>query len=102
MPPGMLQQMQRQMRGGGGGVQEMLKAMMQGQGSDPAEMEEMQRVYLPLFWRVHSNHVGIITVGMMAQMGSGLGGLGGLGGGMPDMGNLMKMMGGMGGGAGGR
>jgi len=66
--------------GGGGGVQEMLKAMMQGQGSDPAEMEEMQRVYLPLFWRVHSNHIGIITVGMMAQMGSGLGGLGGLGG----------------------
>jgi len=86
MPPGMLQQMQRQMRGGGG-VQEMMKAMMQGQGGDPAEMEEMQR--------------------MMSQMGAGMGGLGGLGagmGGMPDMGNLMKMMGGMGmgPGAGGR
>jgi len=85
MPPGMLQQMQRQMRGGGG-VQEMMKAMMQGQGGDPAEMEEMQR--------------------MMSQMGAGMGGLGGLGtgmGGMPDMGNLMKMMGGMGmGGAGGQ
>jgi hypothetical protein len=45
MPPGMLQQMQRQMRSGGG-MQEMMKAMMQGQGGDPAEMEEMQRMYL--------------------------------------------------------
>ncbi|KZP19471.1 signal recognition particle protein [Athelia psychrophila] len=77
MPPGMLQQMQGQMRGGGG-MQEMMKAMMGGGGGDPAEMEEMQR--------------------MMSQMGGGgLGGLGGGGGGMPDMGNLMKMMGGMGG-----
>ena len=42
MPPGMLQQMQRQMRGGGG-MQEMMKAMMGGGGGDPAEMEEMQR-----------------------------------------------------------
>ena len=48
MPPGMLQQMQRQMRGGGG-VQEMMKAMMQGQGGDPAEMEEMQRKFMPNF-----------------------------------------------------
>lgn len=45
MPPGMLQQMQRQMRGGGG-MQEMMKAMMQGQGGDPAEMEEMERMSL--------------------------------------------------------
>jgi signal recognition particle subunit SRP54 len=45
MPPGMLQQMQRQMRSGGG-MQEMMKAMMQGQGGDPAEMEEMQRTHL--------------------------------------------------------
>lgn len=47
MPPGMLQQMQRAMRGGGG-MQEMMKAMMQGQGGDAADMEEMQREYLPL------------------------------------------------------
>ncbi|KAI0054141.1 signal recognition particle protein [Auriscalpium vulgare] len=77
MPPGMLQQMQRQMRSGGG-MQEMMKAMMQGQGGD-MDMEEMQR--------------------MMGQMGGG--GLGGLGGGMPNMGDMFKMMG-MGGGAGGR
>jgi signal recognition particle subunit SRP54 len=42
MPPGMLQQMQRQMRGGGG-MQEMMKAMMQGQGGDQMDVEEMQR-----------------------------------------------------------
>ena len=38
----MLQQMQRQLRGGGG-MQEMMKAMMQGQGGDQFDMEEMQR-----------------------------------------------------------
>jgi len=69
MPPGMLQQMQRQLRGGGG-MQEMMKAMMQGQGGDQMDMDEMQR--------------------MMSQMGNGLSGLGGLGGGMSDM---LKMMG---------
>lgn len=37
----MLQQMQRQMRSGGG-MQEMMKAMMQGQGGDQLDMEEMQ------------------------------------------------------------
>lgn len=42
MPPGMLQQMQRQMRGGGG-MQEMMKAMMQSQGGDQGDMEELQR-----------------------------------------------------------
>jgi signal recognition particle subunit SRP54 len=42
MPPGMMQQMQRQMRNGGG-MQEMMKAMMQGQGGDQFDMEEMQR-----------------------------------------------------------
>jgi signal recognition particle subunit SRP54 len=42
MPPGMLQQMQRQIRNGGG-MQEMMKAMMQGQGGDQLDMEEMQR-----------------------------------------------------------
>lgn len=42
MPPGMLQQLQRQMRSGGG-MQEMMKAMMQGQGGDQFDMEEMQR-----------------------------------------------------------
>ncbi|KAI9466317.1 signal recognition particle protein [Lactarius psammicola] len=78
LPPGMLQQMQRQMRSGGG-VQEMLKTLMQSQGGD-MDMEEMQR--------------------MMGQMG-GLGGLGGLGGGMPNMADMFKMMG-MGRGAGGR
>ncbi|KAA1471107.1 signal recognition particle protein [Dentipellis sp. KUC8613] len=83
MPPGMLQQMQRQIRSGGG-MQEMMKTMMQSQGGDQLDMEEMQR--------------------MMSQMGGGLGGLGGLaglGGGMPNMGDMFKMMG-MGGGAGGR
>jgi signal recognition particle subunit SRP54 len=38
----MLQQMQRQLRSGGG-MQEMMKAMMQGQGGDQLDMEEMQR-----------------------------------------------------------
>lgn len=42
----MLQQMQRQMRGGGG-MQEMMKAMMQGQGGDQFDMEEMQRKFVP-------------------------------------------------------
>ncbi|KAI6109483.1 SRP54-type protein [Pisolithus sp. B1] len=77
MPPGMLQQMQRQLRSGGG-MQEMMKAMMQGQG-DQFDMEEMQR--------------------MMSQMGGGLGGFPGIGGGMPNMADMFKMMG-MGGGAG--
>lgn len=49
MPPGMLQQLQRQMRSGGG-MQEMMKAMMQGQGGDQLDMEEMQRM-LPVFRR---------------------------------------------------
>lgn len=43
MPPGMLQQMQRQLRSGGG-MQEMMKAMMQGQGGDQLDMEEMQSI----------------------------------------------------------
>jgi hypothetical protein len=47
MPPGMLQQMQRQMRNGG--MQEMMRAMMQGQGGDQADMEEMQRTCLSFF-----------------------------------------------------
>ncbi|ETW85879.1 signal recognition particle, subunit Srp54 [Heterobasidion irregulare TC 32-1] len=82
MPPGMVQQMQRQMRSGGG-LQEMMKTLMQSQGGDQMDMEEMQR--------------------MMSQMGSGMGGLGalgGLGGGMPGMADMFKMMG-MGGGGGG-
>jgi len=37
----MLQQVQRQLRSGGG-MQEMMKAMMQGQGGDQFDMEEMQ------------------------------------------------------------
>ena len=37
----MLQQMQKQLRGGGG-IQEMMKAMMQTQGGDQGDMEEMQ------------------------------------------------------------
>ena len=45
MPPGMLQQLQRQMRSGGG-MQEMMKAMMQGQGGDQFDMEEMQRTFV--------------------------------------------------------
>ncbi|KAH9981189.1 signal recognition particle protein [Lactifluus volemus] len=71
LPPGMLQQMQRQMRSGGG-IQEMMKTLMQSQGGDQMDMEEMQR--------------------MMGQMG-GLGGLGGLGGGMPNMADMFKLMG---------
>lgn len=47
MPPGMLQQLQRQMRSGGG-MQEMMKAMMQGQGGDQMDMEEMQRMCSPI------------------------------------------------------
>lgn len=43
MPPGMLQKMQQQMRSGGG-MQEMMKAMMQGQGLGDVDMEEMQRM----------------------------------------------------------
>lgn len=42
----MMQQMQRQMRGGGG-MQEMMKAMMRGQGGDQFDMEEMQRMFYP-------------------------------------------------------
>jgi signal recognition particle subunit SRP54 len=76
----MLQQMQRQMRGGGG-IQEMMKTLMQSQGGDQMDLEEMQR--------------------MMGQVGGGLGGLGGLGGGMPNMGDMFKLMG-MGRGAGSR
>lgn len=44
MPSGMLQQMQRQLRGGG--MQEMMKAMMQGQGGDQMDMDEMQREWI--------------------------------------------------------
>jgi len=68
LPPGMLQQMQRQMRSGGG-IQEMMKTLMQSQGGDQMDLEEMQR--------------------MMGQMG----GLGGLGGGMPNMSDMFKLMG---------
>jgi len=49
MPPGMLQQMQRQLRGGGG-MQEMMKAMMQGQGGDQMDMEEMQSKQIIYFF----------------------------------------------------
>lgn len=38
-----------------------------------------------------------VLLGMMSQMGNGMGGLGGLGGGMPNMSEMFKMMG-MGGG----
>jgi signal recognition particle subunit SRP54 len=91
----MLQQMQRQMRSGGG-MQEMMKAMMQGQGGDQMDMEEMQR-------KLSQHFVGTLTyistsLGMMSSMGNGLGGLEGLGGvggagGMPGMGDIFKMMG---------
>jgi len=68
LPPGMLQQMQRQMRSGGG-IQEMMKTLMQSQGGDQMDLEEMQR--------------------MMSQVG----GLGGLGGGIPNMSDMFKLMG---------
>jgi signal recognition particle subunit SRP54 len=62
----------------GGGIQEMMKTLMQSQGGDQMDMEEMQR--------------------MMGQMG-GLGGLAS-GGGMPNMSDMFKLMGmGRGGGA---
>lgn len=98
MPPGMLQQMQRQLRSGGG-MQEMMKAMMQGQGGDQLDMEEMQSIYFFPFLLVPFS---VLSAGMMSQMGGGLGGLGGLpgmGGGMPNVGDMFKMMG-MGNGAG--
>jgi len=50
MPPGMLQQMQRQLRSGGG-MQEMMKAMMQGQGGDQFDMEEMQSKHAKKMYR---------------------------------------------------
>ena len=98
MPPGMLQQMQRQMRSGG--MQEMMKAMMQGQGGDQFDMEEMQSLWIPL--KLILLFTFFFIAEMMASMGGGgLGGLGGLaglgGGGMPGMADMMKMMG-MGGG----
>lgn len=57
MPPGMLQQMQRQLRSGGG-MQEMMKAMMQGQGGDQLDMEEMQSILFFLSCRCHSHCFG--------------------------------------------
>lgn len=90
MPPGMLQQMQRQLRNGGS-MQEMMKAMMQGQGGDQLDVEEMQRTFINPGWQLNS-----LISGMMAQMGGGRGGLGNLGG-MPGIADMMKMMG-MGGG----
>ena len=54
MPPGMLQQLRRTMQSGGG-MQEMMKAMMQGQGGDAADMEEMQREYLCCHYLVFDN-----------------------------------------------
>jgi len=64
MPPGMMQQLRS-----GGGIQEMMKAMMGGGQMGDAEMAEMQR--------------------MMGSMGGGMGR-----GGMPDIGALMRSMGG--------
>ena len=98
----MLQQMQRQMRGGG--LQEMMKAMMQGQGGDQFDMEEMQSPFA-FHWVTAFVQCSLPTdIGMMSQMG-GLGGLGGLGGpegGMPNMADMFKMMGMGGMGRGGR
>lgn len=96
MPPGMLQQMQRQLRSGGG-MQEMMQAMMQGQG-DQFDMEEMQS----RFQFIDEPGITYFPAGVMSQMGSGLGALGrlpGMGGNMPNMADMFKMMG-MGGGAG--
>jgi len=72
----------------------MMKAMMQGQGGDQFDMEEMQRKHVPLRYR----RISETSVGMMQQMGGGMDGLGGLGGlgGMPNMSEMFKMMGGMG------
>lgn len=38
----MLQQMQKQLKGNNNGLQEMMKAMMQGQRGDQFDMDEMQ------------------------------------------------------------
>ncbi len=77
-------------------MQEMMKAMMQGQGGDQMDMEEMQsKDELCLRWYSGTDELS----GMMASMGNGLGGLGGLGGlaggmgGMPGMADMLKMMG---------
>ena len=94
MPPGMQQQLRQ---GGFGGIQEMMKAMMGGEGGP--EMEEMQRRTYFILSVLLSHDL----VGMMAQMGGGLGGLGGGGmGGMPNLGDMFRMMGGAGRGAPGR
>ena len=45
MPPGMMQQMKRQLQSGGG-MQEMMKAMMGQGGGDGPDMEEMQSTFL--------------------------------------------------------
>jgi signal recognition particle subunit SRP54 len=71
-----------------------MKAMMQGQGGDQMDMEEMQRKVSLYF--VRNDNISTF-VGMMSSMG-GLGGLGGLGGvggpaGMPGMADIFKMMG---------
>ena len=90
MPPGMLQQMQRQIKGNNG-LQEMMKAMMQGQGGDQLDVEEMQSK----LWAEYYHRLWIIRrfLGMMSQMGGlgGLEGLGGLRGGMADMFKMMGM-----------
>jgi signal recognition particle subunit SRP54 len=94
----MLQQMQRQLRSGGG-MQEMMKAMMQGQGGDQFDMEEMQSTSKSFSSRNPYANLPIVALGMMGQMNNGLGGLGGLGGlpsmggGMPNLGDMFKMMG---------
>lgn len=108
MPPGMMAQMQKAMRGGGG-MQEMMKTMMRGQGGDQMDMEEMQRMWSFLSFSLYLRLMRACA-GMMSQMGGGMGGLGGLGGlaglggggspgagGMPNMSEMFKMMG-MGGG----
>lgn len=78
-------------------MQEMMKAMMQGQGGDQLDMEEMQSKSNSD--RLVCANPSITTPGMMGQMNNGLGGLPGMGGGMPNLADMFKMMG-MGGNAG--
>ena len=67
-------------------MQEMMKNMMGGGGGDMPDMEEMQRKPTSILRRFHAQ---FHFLGMMAQMG-GMGGMGGMGS------MLAKMMGAMG------
>lgn len=95
MPPGMLQKMRQ--GAGGGGMQDMMKAMMGGNVSDE-DMAEMQSQFLPhisLLPKASADLCSFTATEMASSM------MGGGMGGMPDFSSMMKNMGGMFGGGGG-